>query len=102
MAASSAVNRLLAGLITLYNSSDDQGVLICRAFQLYHPDPLPTLAGYLFANLFKAYRTEDGEYPLEGIIQYVYEHVDMVTGKVIFDAIQPSHMQGDLFLLYHL
>ena len=76
------INKLLAGLSLLYENSDPFGVLICRAFQLYHRDPLPTIANFLFANLYVGLREdiEDEEYNLEDVINYVYDHTDATTG----------------------
>ena len=65
ISASSEINKILAGLSMAYESSDQFGVLICRSLQLYHADPLPTLGGFVFANLYKNYRTEEGTYDLD-------------------------------------
>lgn len=66
-----------------YDNSDLFGVIMCRALQLYHVDPLPTLAGFLFANLFASFRSEHGNYSLHNVIEYVYDHVDQKTGNLV-------------------
>jgi hypothetical protein len=76
--------------------------MICRAFQLYHADPLPTIAGFLFANLYVEERLEDDDYSLENLINYVYEHVDMITGRLIIENLKPVDMPRVAYLLYHL
>jgi len=93
---------MLAGLSRLYENSDPFAVLMCRSYQLYHRDPLPTIAGFLFANLFLEFRTESSSYRLKDLINYVYDHVDSRTGKLILKSIKPNEMSDDEFLLYHL
>lgn len=102
--ASREINKILAGLSLLYEKSDHFGVLICRAFQLYHRDPLPTIANFLFANLYVGLRgdIEDEEYTLDAVINYVYDHTDEQTGSIIIQYLRPSDMDDIAFLLFHL
>ena len=100
--ASSEINKILAGLSMAYENSDPFGVLICRALQLYHADPLPTLAGFVYANLYKYHRQEGGFYPLNEVISYLYDHIDEKTGNLVVQELQPSDVSEVEFIIYRL
>ena len=85
-----------------YENSDPNGVLICRALQLYHADPLPTLAGFVFANLYKYHRKEGGLYPLNSVISYIYEHLDERAGNLVIQELRPEDVSEVEFIIYRL
>jgi hypothetical protein len=79
-----------------------EGVLICRGLQLYHPDPLPTIAGFHFARMYTDIRQEDGTFPLDEIITYAYTNLDQHVGAHLVASLKPDDMTDVAYLMYRL
>jgi len=102
--ASREINKILAGLSLLYESSDRYGVLMCRTLQLFHADPLPTIANTIYSHLYTEIREdhEGEEYVMGQILDYVYEKCDKMAGLLIIEALQPHEMGLYAWMLVHM
>ena len=85
--------KMIGGLGVLFRSSDEDGVLISRAYQLFHYDPMPTAAAFLYAELHKLPRDKTtGKFDMEQIFNFVYENVEKLAGLHFIEALKPEDM----------
>lgn len=96
------LNKIIARLNMMYEDSDPDGVLIARTLQLFHINPLPTLAGLQFARLHKTMRTPEGDYELASVIEYMYSEVEALLGRLFVEKMRPSDLSPNEYLLIHL
>ena len=77
---------------------------MCRTLQLFHADPLPTIANTIYSHLYTEIREdhEGEEYVMGQILDYVYEKCDKMAGLLIIEALQPQEMGLYAWMLVHM
>ncbi|MEE4247034.1 MAG: hypothetical protein V2I33_16595, partial [Kangiellaceae bacterium] len=96
------MNQIYAGLFMAYEQSNMEAVLIARALQLFHRTPMPTIGGNLFAHLYIKLRDEDGMYSMQALINYMYDHIDRLTGTAFLKRLKPEDMSDLQYLVFRL